>query len=210
MSQADTTTNPIFTIGHSNHPLEVFVTLLSKHRITALADVRSAPYSRFNPHFNRDDLARALKPQGIHYVFLGSELGGRSNDPSCYRDGRISYERVARTDFFRNGIKRLVGGAGKQRIAIMCAEREPLDCHRTLLVASALDKQKVQVSHILEDGKLESHALTMDRLLTKHNLDPHGDLLTSREDAIATAIERQAKRVGFVNEQPQAKLESNQ
>lgn len=198
MSQAEVTTNPVFTVGHSNHPLEVFVALLAKHRITALADVRSAPYSRFSPQFNRDALASALETHGFQYAFLGRELGGRSDDPSCYEEGRVSYERVAQTDCFRNGIKRLIGGARKQRIAIMCAEREPLDCHRTLLVARALDKLKVYVSHILADGGLESHAQSMDRLLTRYNLDPHGDLLTPREDFIATAIERQAKRVAFV------------
>ena len=198
MSQTGTTANPIFTIGHSNHPLKVFLELLSAHGITTLADVRSAPYSRFNPHFNRDALSRALASHGIAYTFLGKELGGRVDDPSCHHEGRVSYERVARTNYFRNGIKRLTRGAEKHKIAIMCAEREPLDCHRTLLVAHALDQQQVRVNHVLADGGLESHAQTMNRLLARHDLHPKGDLLMSRDASIATAIESQAKRVAFV------------
>ena len=92
----------VLTIGHSNHPLERFLALLSKHGVTAVADVRSAPYSRFCPHFNRDVLTNALKESGIRYSYLGREFGGRSDDPMCYQDGQIQYERVARTDLFRS------------------------------------------------------------------------------------------------------------
>ena len=147
----------ILTIGHSNHSLERFLALLAKHRVTAVADVRSAPYSRFRPHFNRDALAAALMAQGIGYAFLGRELGGRPADPDCYQDGRVDYERVARTSGFRDGVARIIGRAARDRTALMCAEKEPLDCHRTLLVARALDDAGVAVVHILADGELEPH-----------------------------------------------------
>ena len=150
MSEIDSA--PVLTIGHSNHVLDVFLALLRQHRVTAVADVRSAPYSRFNPQFNREPFAKALEAEGIRYVPLGNELGGRSDDPACYEGGRIRYDRVAATASFRSGLARVVQGAAKYRIALMCAEKEPLDCHRTLLVARALDAQGVDIAHIHADG----------------------------------------------------------
>ena len=179
---------PVFTIGHSNHPLDVFLTLLERHRIGTLADVRSAPYSRFNPQFNRKALAAALEARGIRYAYFGSELGGRPDDPACFENGRVSYERAARTERFRNGLRRLLDGMNDRRIAIVCAEREPLDCHRTLLVGQALDCRGIRVCHILANGDLEAHEDAMDRLLAQHGLSSEGDLLTSRQDSIARSI----------------------
>ena len=122
----------IHTIGHSNHPIERFVGLLLPHGITAVADVRSTPYSRFNPQFRREKLQASLADASIQYVFLGEELGARSSDPACYdASGRVSYAKLAQTPLFRKGIERLKGGMTQFRISIMCAEREPLDCHRT-------------------------------------------------------------------------------
>ena len=188
----------VLTIGHSNHPLEAFMELLCRHRVTALADVRSAPYSRFNPHFNREPLAATLKARGIRYVYLGRELGGRSDDPDACEDGHIRYDRLARTDRFKDGLDRVARGAAEHRIALMCAEKEPLDCHRTLLVGRALDERGVKVEHILADGRLEPHAMAMDRLLARCDLDPEGDLFRRqqpREELIAEAIARQ-NRIG--------------
>ena len=155
----------VFTIGHSNHSLERSLALLAKHRITAVADVRPEPYSRFRPHFSRDALAAGLKAHGIDYAFLGREFGGRPADSDCYRDGRVDYERVARTSGFRDGVAWVIDRAARDRIALICAEKEPLDCHRTLLVARALDEAGVAVVHILADGALEPHGRTMDRLM---------------------------------------------
>ena len=189
----------VLTIGHSTHALEAFVALLQRHHVTAVVDVRSAPYSRFNPQFNRDSLADALDAQGIRYVYLGDSLGGRSGDPACYEDGRIRYDRVATTESFKRGLARVVHGAAKHRIALMCAEKEPLDCHRTLLVARALDERGVDVAHIHAGGGLERHREAMDRLLGILNL-PREDLYRTREELIATAVSRQAERVAYVDD----------
>ena len=191
----------VFTIGHSSHSLEEFLELLASHGVTAVADVRSAPFSRFCPQFNRDALSAALKDCGIRYIFLGQELGGRSADPACYRDGQIEYELVARTSSFRDGLARIVDGAARHRIALMCAEKEPLDCHRTLLVAPALAARGVAVAHILADGELEPHEKTLDRLLEQFDLSPTGDLFQSREELLKHALARQARRVAFVAEE---------
>ena len=189
----------IFTIGHSNHTLETFLALLSNNGVTAVADVRSAPFSRFCPQFNRDPLCAALKARGVRYSFLGQELGGRSADPACYRGGRIDYELIARTSRFRGGVARLVEGAARHRIALTCAEKEPLDCHRTLLVAPALAALGVSVVHILAGGELEPHEKTLDRLLARFDLSPAGDLFQPRDELLAHALALQARRVAFVS-----------
>lgn len=195
--------SPVFTIGHSTHSLEAFVTLLKLHGVTALADVRSAPFSRFNPQFNKDVLDRSLRAQGITYVFLGRELGARSDDPSCYENGRVQFGRLARTELFRRGIERVIRGAREHRIALMCAEKEPLDCHRTLLVARALDDLGVPVEHILADGRLETHGEAMLRLLDLVGV-PRTDLFRSRQELLAEALVRQEARVAYVDEKQAA------
>ena len=195
MTAGGTTTKAVFTIGHSNHPLDGFLALLLQHGVTALADVRSVPHSRRHPHFNRKALAAALETRGIDYVFLGGELGGRPRDPALYEHGRVSYERVMRTEPFRAGIGRVLRGAARQSIALMCAEREPLDCHRTLLVAMALDLWGLEIRHIHADGRVERHADAMDRLVEKFNLHAEGDLFQgprSRAELVKEAMARQA------------------
>lgn len=195
----NTTDNLVLTIGHSTHALEEFIALLQQHRVTAVGDVRSAPYSRFNPQFNRDALPNSLKTLGIEYVYLGYALGGRSDDPACYEKGRICYDRVAKTDHFQRGLNRVVYGAANHRIALLCAEKEPLECHRTLLVSQALDDRGVEVAHIHADGGIERHSDAMDRLLDLRKL-PREDLFRTRKELIVEAIARQEERVAFVNE----------
>ena len=185
------------TIGHSNHPLDVFVNLLLTHDVTAVADVRSAPYSRYNPQFNRESLEKALKTNGIEYIFLGRELGARSDDHSCYENGRIQYARLARTDLFRGGIERVISSTRDYRVALMCAEREPLECHRTLLVACVLAERGVVIEHILSDGRLEPHEATLERLLDAANQE---DLFLSREERLAEALARQEERISYVKQ----------
>ena len=155
----------IYTIGHSNHPAERFIQLLRQHDIGAVADVRSQPFSRFNPQFNREKLGSALREAGIHYVFLGQELGARTKDPHLLgEDGRVSYAKLAGSESFRRGLDRLMTGMQQHRIALMCAERDPLQCHRTLLISPELERAGVAVTHILGDGTLETHAHLTERL----------------------------------------------
>src|SRR5260370_15864698 len=128
----------VFTIGHSTHTLERFIELLKLHDITALGDVRSRPYSRMNPQFNREGLMKHLREAGITYVFLGDELGARSEDPSCYESGRVQYDRLALTESFRVGLDCVREGLKKYRLALMCAEKKTLDCPLTIFVAPDL------------------------------------------------------------------------
>ena len=184
----------LYTVGHSNHSIEKFIGLLTANGITAVADVRSRPFSRRHPQFNKERLAAALTQHGIAYVFLGKELGARSEDPSCYENGKVQYPRLAATPAFKAGIERVLAGAARFRIALMCAEKEPLDCHRTLLVSRALESVGASIAHILADGSVELQEKTMSRLidlvgLSREDLFQGGDLIAAacrlREDKIA-------------------------
>jgi uncharacterized protein (DUF488 family) len=189
----------VLSIGHSNHPVERFIALLRAHEVTAVADVRSTPFSRRHPQFNKERLDAALKQTEIVYVFLGKELGARTTDLTCYdENGRVSYGRIARTAPFQEGIERVVQGAAKYRLALMCAEREPLDCHRTLLVTPAVEARGLPVAHILADGRLEAHRETMLRLVDSMRL-PRSDMFRSQDDLIAEAARRQEERIAYVD-----------
>lgn len=190
----------ILTIGHSNHSIEQFVDLLRQHWVTALADVRSAPYSRFNPQFNKEALERALRDHGIGYVFLGKELGARSEDRSCYENGQVQYRRLAQTPLFHAGIERVKKGAETHLVALMCAEKEPLECHRTLLVSRALEREGVPVAHIHADGRLEVHKDAMMRLLDVVGLHAK-DMFQSVDELIEEACTEQEGRIAYVDEQ---------
>ena len=179
----------LLTIGHSTHPIERFLDLLTRHGVTALGDVRSIPRSRFNPQFNRERLEAALRARGIAYVFLGDALGGKRDDPA-ERD----YARMAATPSFRAGLDRVRDGATRHRIALMCAEKEPLDCHRFVLISRHL-RRDLDIAHILADGALEPQAATEERLLAATGLAPAstGGLLA---EGRAATLERAYDRRG--------------
>ena len=186
----------VYTIGHSNHPPERFIALLEQHGITALADVRSQPYSRMYPQFNRENLKRLLAPHGIAYVFLGRELGARSDDPSCYSNGKVRYDRLAQTGLFHQGIDRVLEGAKTHRLALMCAEKEPLECHRFILVSRELAARGAEVLHIVEYGAIESHADALVRLRNRLKL-PEYDLFRTPEEIIDEAYCLQGERIAY-------------
>ena len=190
---------PVFTIGHSTHSESYFLELLAMHGADVVGDVRSVPYSRFNPQFNRETLEEALKRKGLRYVFLGKELGARSEDRSCYFRGRVQYARLAQTALFQSGIDRVIDGAKRYRIALMCAEKEPLECHRALLVAGALASHGIPIFHIHADGHIESHEEAMIRLLRITGI-PRQDLFRSTSDLLAEALARQEELVAYVDE----------
>lgn len=190
----------ILTIGHSNHPLERFIELLLTHDVTAIADVRSSPYSRLNPHFGREFLKAELKSRCISYAFVGHELGARPKDSACYQEGKVRYRRLAEAANFREGLQRVIRDAKTSRLALLCAEREPLSCHRALLIARELEALGVAVNHILGDGKLQSHSEAMTRLLESLGMfNQH--LFQSNEELIADAYALQEQRVAYFDEE---------
>jgi uncharacterized protein (DUF488 family) len=162
----------LFSIGHSNHDWPGFVALLQQAGVTALADVRSSPFSRRHPQFNRGDLERGLTEHGIAYVFLGDLLGGRPGASELYHpEGWVDYERVRATAAFRRGLERLIRGLDDFTIAMLCSEDDPLDCHRGLLIAPALVEQGITPLHLRKDGSVETTAEMERRLLQETNLD---------------------------------------
>ena len=190
----------IYTIGHSTHEIENFVALLKQYRINAVADVRSVPYSHRQPHFNREHLTGVLKAHGIAYVFLGKELGARSEDPSCYEKGRVKYRLLAKTPLFRSGIERIRNGSRRKTIALMCAEKDPLDCHRSILVARELVEAGSDIAHVLVNGQLEPHSDTVGRLLKKLRL-PEQDMFRTAEELMERAHATQEGRIAYVKEE---------
>jgi uncharacterized protein (DUF488 family) len=189
----------LFTIGHSIHAINDFMGLLRQHDITALVDVRSHPYSRYTPQFSREPLKMALAAGGISYVFLGKELGARSDNPACYWQGKVQYERLAQESLFIEGIARVVQGMEFYRIAIMCAEKDPIDCHRALLVARKIFGAGYGVNHILADGSIETQRKLESRLLALCKR-PEGDWFRSRDECTAEAYSIQSQRVAYKDE----------
>jgi uncharacterized protein (DUF488 family) len=186
----------VFSIGHSNHELDPFVDLLELHAIDLICDVRSRPYSRFNSQFNRETLEARLRASDIAYLFLGAELGARSTDPACLQRGKVRYDRLAQTELFQSGIARVREESQDRRLALMCAEKEPLDCHRTILVSRTLADLGLNVQHIHADGSLESHGDAIRRLLLQLKM-PERDLFRSHEEVVADAYAAQGARIAY-------------
>lgn len=189
----------LLTIGHSTHPIEVFINLLQQHGVTALADVRSHPYSRYFPQYSQEALRQSLTQAGIGYVFLGKELGARSENPACYRQGKVQYELLAQEPTFGQGLERLRQGMEKFRIALMCAEKDPLECHRAVLVARQMHDAGTPVQHILADGQLETHQDMELRMLELHNMSEH-DMFSTREEIIMDTYRAHGEQIAYQDE----------
>ena len=190
----------LFTIGHSTHAIDVFVSLLKQHGITALADVRSHPYSRHFPQYSKNALKDVLAKAKIAYVFLGKELGARSENPACYRGGKAQYDLLAKEPQFAVGLDRLRSGMERFKIALMCAEKDPLNCHRAVLVARSMYASRVAVEHIHADGSLEAHAALEFRMLQLLKMSDE-DMFRSREEIIFDAYRVRGEQIAYEDEE---------
>ena len=148
----------VYTIGHSNHPPETFVQLLTEAKIDVLVDVRSNPGSPWASYANPRDLKQILKATSIQYLYLGDVLGGRTSDSDCYnpQTGKADYQAMRNKESFQRGLNRLLEGLKKYRICIMCAEEDPSSCHRNLLVGEGLRREGVQILHIRGTGQIQT------------------------------------------------------
>jgi uncharacterized protein (DUF488 family) len=187
----------IFTIGHSSHKLEYFLTLLKNNNINCLVDVRSVPYSKYTPQFNVDVLKLFLNGNGIYYIFLGRELGAKCEDRSLYTiDGYLDFEKVRKTDLFKLGMERIQIGIKKGfRIALMCMEKDPIDCHRNILVAREFHRLNYSVNNILENGEIQTQDYIEKRLLDMYFPDRMQQKLFDAEEKLSDSelIERAYK-----------------
>ena len=193
--------NLLFTIGHSNLEIADFLGVLAAHGVRTLCDVRSRPASFRFPQFNREPLEGVLAPAGIRYEFLGETLGGRPADPRVYReDGLVDYAVRRRAPDFIAGLERALAISSAGVAVLMCAEEDPLQCHRFLMICPALLERGVTPLHIRRGGTLESQSVAEDRLLVLHGFDDvtSTSLFTSgREDALKDALLLQSKDFAF-------------
>lgn len=157
---------PLYTIGHGNRKSEDFLALLKEFGIEYLIDVRSQPYSKFNPQFNQNELRFFLEGNGIKYVFMGDNIGGRPKDISCYdSEGKVDYEAVKTKGFFIDGIERLKTAYNKDiNVVIMCSESKPCECHRSKLIGRVLSSDNIILKHIDENGKVKDQATVINEL----------------------------------------------
>jgi len=198
----------IYTIGYSSFEIDSFIETLKKHKINAVVDVRSSPYSQYKSEFNREHLKESLKKNHISYVFLGEECGARVSDNSCYINGKVDYSLVAKTNLFKTGIQRLLNGAEKYSLALMCAEKDPITCHRTILVCRNILGEGVSIRHILENGDIEFHKDSEQRLLKIFKLN-HPDLFRSEQQRLDDAYTRQGEKIAYETAEPTSDYEEH-
>jgi len=191
----------LYTIGHSNHDTGRFIELLRQHGIEAVCDVRSNPYSQYCPQFNRETLEASLSQAGIRYAFFGREFGARTDDASCYRSGRVDYSRLAETDSFQSGVRRLRKAMATVRVALMCAEKDPLTCHRTILVCRRLRTETDSIRHILETGEIETRQEAEVRMMGLLKI-VYPDLFHTEEELIEQAYDRQGEKIAYTLPKP--------
>ena len=188
----------LFSIGHSNIAEQQFLALLRGAGVTSIADVRSVPHSRFYPWFSQKQLSASLAAADIGYAAMGDTPGGRPRDDGLYRDGVADYEAMAARPEYAAGLGRLLDAVARSQVCVLCAEREPLDCHRCLLVARSVGERGLTVGHILHDGSIEPHAETEQRLLALRGYGDDRDLFASgQHERLAAAYRRRGHAVAF-------------
>jgi len=191
----------LFTIGHSAAQLSVFLTALKQSDVNLLIDVRSRPRSRRFPHFDQIELEEALRMTGFRYLFLGEELGGRPEDPKAYgTDGIVDYAKWRKSRAFQAGVERVLQELAAGDLALMCAEEDPLNCHRFLMICPELVSLGLEPLHIRKGGAIETQQEAEDRLLQMQHLGAIAGaslFSTERESALESAYSEQAKKCAF-------------
>ena len=196
--------NPIiYTVGHSNHPIDFFLGLLQAYSVNYLVDVRSVAASSYNPQYNKEPLSNFLKNNGITYLHFAEEFGARHTDPDLLDDeGKVDFEKVRKSWLFKNGVERIWLGLDKGfTIALMCSEGEPFDCHRFSMVSIALEKDGFEVKHILKDKTLKSNTELEKQLLRKYDKKiPKPDIFQphiSADDQLKAAYRLRNKEIAY-------------
>ena len=193
----------IYTVGHSTHELTYFLKLIQMHQVNCLVDVRSVAASSYNPQFNKDTLSVFLKDNGITYLHFSREFGARQTDKELLDNtGQLDFEKVHHASHFKQGIERLKQGAAKgYTIALMCAEGEPLDCHRFGMVSTALVRDGIGVLHIMKDGSVKTHHELEKELIKKYEKKlPQPDIFTTNitpEEQLKVAYKLQNKDIAY-------------
>ncbi len=199
---SETKHNILYTIGHSNNTISHFIALLKRHKINMVVDVRSLPYSRYCSQFNKNVISAALQAVNIKYIFLGKELGARPDVPECYEGGCVDFKWIAGRKEFKDGLQLLLTDIGKYHTVLMCAEKEPLECHRTVLICRKLKEHNLSIKHILEDGRIENHHDTERRLVKMLKIEPTLFEPEKKEsDLIEQAYNQQSQNISHRSEE---------
>jgi hypothetical protein len=179
--------------------MDEFVITLHKNRISAIADVRSSPYSKFKPEFNKNNFRDKLKEHNIEYVFIGDHCGARIDSPDCYTEGQANFSLIAKNSKFLDGLSRIKKGLLQYSIALLCAEKDPIKCHRMILICRQLKSTNIDISHIIEPDLIESNAECEERLMKLHGLD-QPELFRKRTEQLEDAYDRQSEKIAFKKE----------
>jgi uncharacterized protein (DUF488 family) len=195
-----------YTIGHSTHETEALLRLLQKNNIDSVVDVRSSPYSRYNHQYNKETIKADLQKNGFTYVFMGDLLGARYSDPALFFNETymVDFKKVRETDNFKKGIERVINGINRgHNIALMCAEKDPFDCHRFVLVSYALTKKSITVQHILETGETILNEQLEEKLLSEYAINYNQmslfDKRKTQDAAVEEGYEKRNRDIGYVN-----------
>lgn len=192
----------IYTIGHSNQTIDMFVDLLNNANIKVVVDVRSSPFSAYVSQFNRGQIEKTLSSAGMEYFYLGQALGGRSNDPQDFSQGQVQYEKLSKKPAYEYALDELTNKSKNSPTAIMCSEKDPIDCHRSLLISESLVDKDIQIKHIHSNGNIESHEKALERLLIIHKLN-QADLFSTEEERLIKAIKLQEEKVAYRIAEPE-------
>jgi uncharacterized protein (DUF488 family) len=187
----------LYTIGYAAFSnIESFISALKINNIEVIADVRSIPKSSYKPEFSKDCLEKQLKINNIKYVFLGDNCGARIDDPTCYINGQVSYDKIKETAGFKHGLERILNGLNKYVISLLCAEKDPIFCHRDILVCRNLKPYGINIQHIISEKIIELNSRTENRLLKQFKLDVD-DFFMSYEDRLNLAYDQQGNKIAF-------------
>lgn len=202
--------NIIYTVGHSNYTFETFLKIVTSYGIQYIVDVRSYPYSNYCPHFNREELKELLKQNGVSYLFMGDNLGARPKDRNCYISGKVDFEILKETESFKAGIFRLKDALNRKlALALMCSEKEPINCHRAILISRVLKEEGCEVLHILDADSTCSQQEIETELQKKFHLEPLlFDTENSAEDRTIEAYKMQEEKITYSDSKEREKVES--
>ena len=200
-NKGETSPLTIYTIGHSTREAEEFVKILYHYRITLVADVRSKPFSKYCPQFNKDIIQQKLIHSGIEYLFLGKELGARPEYKDYYVNNKVSFDKLKSSTSFKKGISRLIEEAKNKDIAIMCSEKEPVNCHRSILVSRVLEEEGIEVKHIINKTEILDRVDFEEKLLEKFKIQKTlFDTESSRKTNINEAYKKQEQIISYEEE----------
>jgi uncharacterized protein (DUF488 family) len=188
--------NELFTIGYADFSISEFLFILKKNKINVVVDVRSAPYSSFKPDFNRERLKLLLNEHKLHYLFLGEYCGARTEDSKCYINNKVDYGLLSKSHNFQLGLRRIKNGIQKYRIALMCAENDPITCHRNILICKNLKSPQLEIKHIIAPDLTELNEKTEERLLNLF-YNQQNELFSNRDDLIEEAYYIQGKLIAY-------------